>query len=72
MKRIDIATDQRVQSVGERLPDTFYKYMRLDDEQRLEWLKRLLVDGELYFASSAIHSSAVKGAPPNLPNRLFR
>ena len=53
MKRIDIATDQRVQSVGKRLPDTFYKYMRVDDEQRLEWLRRLLVDGELYFASSA-------------------
>ena len=53
MKRIDIATDQRVQSLAERLPDTFYKYMRVDDEQRLEWLRRLLVDGELYFASSA-------------------
>ena len=53
MKKIDIATDQRLQSVGERLPDTFYKYMRVDDEQRLEWLRRLLVDGELYFASSA-------------------
>ena len=53
MKRIDIATDQRVQSLAERLPDTFYKYMHVDDEQRLEWLRRLLVDGELYFASSA-------------------
>ena len=53
MKRIDIATDQRVLSLAERLPDTFYKYMRVDDEQRLEWLRRLLVDGELYFASSA-------------------
>ena len=53
MKRIDFATDQRVRSLGERLPYTLYKYMRVDDEQRLEWLRRLLVDGELYFASSA-------------------
>ena len=53
MKRIDFATDQRVRSLGERLPDTLYKYMRVDDEQRLEWLRRLLVDGELYFARSA-------------------
>ena len=53
MKRIDFATDQRVRSLGERLPYTLYKYLRVDDEQRLEWLRRLLVDGELYFASSA-------------------
>ena len=53
MKRSDFATDQRVRSLGERLPYTLYKYMRVDDEQRLEWLRRLLVDGELYFASSA-------------------
>ena len=53
MKRIDIATDQRVQSLAERVPDTFYTCRRVDDEQRLEWLRRLLVDGELYFASSA-------------------
>ena len=37
MKRIDFATDQRVRSLGERLPYTLYKYMRVDDEMNRGW-----------------------------------
>lgn len=54
MKRIDFATDPRVEDVGRRLPYTLYKYVRLDDERSLARLKRLLVDGELFFATASL------------------
>jgi hypothetical protein len=49
MKRIDAATDPRVEDLGRRLPEILYRYMRVDSG-RLEWVKRLIVDGELFFA----------------------
>jgi hypothetical protein len=52
MKRIDFPTDPRVEDVGQRLPFTLYKYIRLDNEESLARLKRLL-DGELFFATAS-------------------
>src|SRR4051812_45833008 len=50
MKKIDFSTDPRVHDVGLRLPYTLFKYIRTDDETTLARLKRLIVNGEMFFS----------------------
>jgi hypothetical protein len=61
--RPDQQQDQQLDDVLRRLPQHLYRFGELSGERR-EWMRRLIVESDLYFARPSCFNDPLDGAIP--------